>query len=114
MLRPMACVLSLKTSPCVGPISVKYSIGFTRTRAPVGQFSSHEYVWRREPGGLSDVPWQRLHLIATMSSPGSGVTGGAILKLKTLRSFETKPPFVDGDSRGTIEMASYGHCVAQS
>src|SRR6185503_10548265 len=106
MFRPIACVLSLKIRPWVAPISVKYSIGLTRTSAPVGQFSSHEYARRHAPGGFNFVPSHKLHLIATTSSPGSGVTTGSILKLNAFFSAETKLPFVGGAARGTIEIAS--------
>src|SRR5215204_1642050 len=99
---------------CAGPISLKYSSGFIRTKAPVGQFSSHEYAFRRAPSGFSGVASQRLHLIATRSSEATGAGGGAILKLSAFDSAETKPDGFGGGSRGTIVIASYGHCVAQS
>src|SRR5205085_2135447 len=63
-LRPMACVWSRKIVPMTFFVSPKYSRGLTRTRAPVGQFSSHEYARVFLPFGLSGVPSQRLHLTA--------------------------------------------------
>src|SRR5262247_1061821 len=116
MLRPMACVRSRKTRPSVFSISPKYSCGLTRTNAPVGQFSSHEYAGRDMPLGFNGVFSQRLHLIATMSAPSASTGAGAgALKLKRFRSRLTK--FTGGaaaESRGTIEIALYGHWVAQS
>src|SRR5918993_174426 len=100
--------------PCVGPISLKYSIGFMRTRAPVGQFSSHEYACRRAPGGLSVVSSQRLHLTATMSLDIVGAAGSSILKLSVFVRCERKPLFGAASSRGTMEIALYGHSRAQS
>src|SRR6266705_2171732 len=106
----MACVWSRKIRPRVFSISPKYSWGFTRTRAPVGQFSSHEYAGREVPDGLSGVFSQRLHLIATMSSPSAAAASvGGEPKPKTFFSRSRKP----GEAatfplRGTIEIALYG------
>src|SRR6266487_403589 len=116
MSRPMACVWSRKIRPSVFSISPKYSCGFTRTRAPVGQFSSHEYAGREVPDGLSGVFSQRLHLIATMSSPSAAVASAAGEPIpKTVFSRSRKfGEVVTFSLRGTIEIALYGHCVAQS
>src|SRR5712692_5471027 len=107
MLRPMACVRSRKTKPSVFSISPKYSCGSTRTSAPVGQFSSHEYAGREAPGGLSGVFSQRLHLIATMSSPSAATVAGAgEPKLNQLFNLPTKSGDVAGGAlRGNIEIA---------
>src|SRR6476469_7492598 len=114
MFRPIACVSSLKTSPCVDPISVKYSSGSTLTSAPVGQFSSHEYLCRLAPFGLSGVASQRLHLMATTSSDAGGAIGSAGFTLNARVNFWTKLKLGGSDFLGTMEIASYGHCVAQS
>src|SRR5215212_6846420 len=114
MFRPTACVWSRKIKPGAAPTSLKYSIGSTRTSAPVGQFSSHEYALRRAPDGFSGVASHRLHLIATGSSAGSAAAGRSFLKLKAFRRFEAKPETCGGGVRGTIVIASYGHCDAQS
>src|SRR6266550_579652 len=116
MLRPMACVWSRKTRPSVFSISPKYSCGLTRTSAPVGQFSSHEYAGRDAPAGFSGVASQRLHLIATMSSPSAaGAAAPGALKLNKLLIRLTRfGAAAGGPSRGTIVIALYGHCVAQS
>src|SRR5712692_6071949 len=116
MLRPMACVRSLKTIPIAFFASLKYSRGLTRTSAPVGQFSWHEYAGFLAPFGLSGVFSQRLHLTASKSSvsvTGRGSVGGA--RLNQLLSVPSSPGGgTTGDLRETIEMALYGHCVAQS
>src|SRR5712664_4591808 len=106
MLRPMACVWSRKTRPSVFSISPKYFCGLTRTSAPVGQFSSHEYAGRLAPDGFSGVLSHKLHLIATMSSASAN---GAGLGALTLNRFLTRSGRLRwagaGASRGTIEIA---------
>src|SRR5581483_2110154 len=112
--RPMACVESLKVSPSICLISVKYSRGLTRNRAPVGQFCSQLNARCFASGGLSGVLLHRLHLTATrsvVSSTGGGSGSGA--------SLSRRCNLVGGFSsafgrRGIIEIALYGHCVAQS
>src|SRR5438046_10186492 len=101
--------------PCVRATSLKYSIGSTRTSAPVGQFSSHEYARLRAPGGFKPVCSQRLHLIATSSSDaGAGARSGSF-KLNSRLNFSNRPEFIGGGfTRGPMEIASYGHYVAQS
>src|SRR5215207_7424788 len=82
MFRPMACVWSRKTRPILPLTSAKYSRGLTRTSAPVGQFSWQENACDFAPGGLSEVPAQRLHLVASRLSTavtGSGGVSGARL-----------------------------------
>src|SRR5207245_6941233 len=90
--------------------SLKYSRGLTRTSAPVGQFSWHEYAAFFAPFGLSDVFAQRLHLIASKSSvsvTGRGSVGSA--RLNQPLSVRSRPgEGATGDLRGTIEMALYG------
>src|ERR1041384_7108297 len=115
MLRPIACVQSRNTNPSVLPTSSKYSWGFTRTSAPVGQFSSHEYAGRFAPSGFREVFSQRLHLMAIMSSPSPTGAGAGVLNRKTfLIRVSGAVRAGGGRSRGIIEMALYGHCVAQS
>src|SRR5881227_2695172 len=96
--------------------SLKYSRGLTRTSAPVGQFSLHEYAAFFAPLGLSGVFSQRLHLTASKSSvsvTGRGSVGGA--RLNQALSVPRSPAGgTTGALRGTIEMALYGHWVAQS
>src|SRR5260370_37486234 len=104
MLGPMACVWSRKTKPSVFSISPKYSFGLTRTSAPVGQFSSHEYAGRDAPAGFSDVVSQRLHLIATISSPlavGGTAAGALELKKSVIRSIVVSAPAASA-ARGSI------------
>src|SRR6266850_736901 len=116
MLRPMACVRSLKTIPMAFLASLKYSRGLTRTSAPVGQFSWQEYAGFLAPSGLRVVFSHRLHLIASkscVSVTAGGPAGGA--RLSQLLSVAPSPNGLDAaDLRGTIVMALYGHCVAQS
>ena len=97
----------LVSRSCVSLISPKYSWGLTRTKAPVGQFSSQEYAGRDAPAGFSGVASQRLHLIATMSSPSAANGAGAVeLKLNSLVNRLTKSTgALGGASRGNIEMA---------
>src|SRR5205809_4185868 len=76
MLTPIACVLLRWMRPIVWLTSSKYSRGFTRTRAPVGQFSSQEYAAVFAFGGFSPVSLQRLHFTASRFSvcvTGSGI-----------------------------------------
>src|SRR5712692_234553 len=96
--------------------SLKYSRGFTRTSAPVGQFSWQEYAGFFASFGLSGVFSHRLHLTASKSCvavTAGGSIGGARLS-QLLRT--TRSPGGGGvvDLRGTIDIALYGHCVAQS
>src|SRR6266704_322697 len=106
MSRPMACVWSRKIRPSVFSISPKYSCGFTRTRAPVGQFSSHEYAGRFEPFGLSVVFSQRLHLVAIISSASAMGAGVAALRLKMFLILVSGAVRAGGGRlRGTIEIA---------
>src|ERR1700720_2118950 len=96
--------------------SSKYSLGLTRTSAPVGQFSSHEKALLLAPTGLSGVSLHRLHLIASRSSvsvTAAGNTGGARVNQFLTRGREV----CTGGAcrlRGTIVIALYGHWVAQS
>src|ERR1051326_4954974 len=101
MLRPIACVWAGKTKPCADVTSSKYSSGLTRTSAPVGEFCSHEYALRRTPGGCSDVPAHKLHVIATRSSDAAGAAGSSTrkLKMRVSREIKLRPWFCA--SRGT-------------
>src|SRR5260370_31844572 len=108
MLGPMACVWSRKTKPSVFSISPKYSFGLTRPSAPVGQFSSHEYAGRDAPAGFSGVASQRLHLIATMSSPSAAAAAAGARKLNRLLIRATRFGIAaGGTSRGTIVIPLY-------
>src|SRR6476619_4909055 len=92
MFSPMACVALRWIKPIVSPTSSKYSRGLTRTRAPVGQFSSHEYAAVFAPGGFSPVPLHRLHLIASRFSvwvTGAGIRASP--REKTEKSLENAP-----------------------
>src|SRR5580765_2585529 len=107
MFRPIAWVRSLKTIPIAFFASLKYSRGLTRTKAPVGQFSWHEYAAVFAPSGLSEVFSHRLHLIASKLSvavTGSGFFGGA-----RLSNFLSVPSIPSGSAigllRATIEIA---------
>src|SRR6266850_2805985 len=116
MLRPMACVRSLKTIPMAFLASLKYSRGLTRTSAPVGQFSWQEYAGFLAPFGLSGVFSHKLHFTASKFSV-SVTAGGSIgtARLNQLLSMRPRRDEVGlADFRGTIEIALYGHCVAQS
>src|SRR6266705_1931344 len=105
MLRPIACVWSWKTIPMAFFASLKYSRGLTRTSAPVGQFSWHEYAALLAPFGLSGVFSQRLHLTAnkfSVSVTGLGSVRGA--RLNQALSVPRSPAGgTTGDLRGTIE-----------
>src|SRR5688572_22784217 len=108
MFRPTAWVESRNTIPSVFSISPKYSCGLTRTSAPVGQFSSHEYDFRFAPSGFNGVASHRLHLIATMSSasliPGGG---GGVVSLKARRNLVKKGGATGASVlRGTMVIAS--------
>src|SRR5262249_25391309 len=52
--------------------------------------------------------------MATGSSDAAGGVGRSILNLKARLSIVAKPECGTGAVRGTIVIASYGHCVAQS
>src|SRR5215510_8902245 len=91
--------------------SAKYSRGFTRTRAPVGQFSWQEYALVLAPLGLSGVFAHRLHF--TASNSDVAVTGGGTVGIARLSQLLIVPIAL-GDGgwarfRGAIEMALYGH-----
>jgi hypothetical protein len=79
----------------------------TRTSAPVGQFSWHEKACRRAPGGLSEVPAQRLHLVASRFSVA--VTGCGGVRGARLSQPFSLPASVEGFGasglRGIIVMA---------
>src|SRR6266571_1541373 len=106
MLRPMACVWSRKTRPSVFSISPKYSCGLTRTSAPVGQFSSHEYAGLDAPLGFSEVCSHKLHLIAIISSASAMGAGAGALRLKIfLIRVSGAVRSGGGRLRGTIEIA---------
>src|SRR5829696_5795199 len=107
MFRPMACVWFLKMRPRQFLASAKYSSGLTRTSAPVGQFSWHEYARPFAPSGLSGVFSHRLHLTASRSSvpvAEGGIGGGARLNHR-LRAPPERPCGGGVGPRGTIEMA---------
>src|SRR6266576_6014135 len=103
----MAWFRSRNTSPNVFSISGKYSCGLTRTNAPVGQFSSHEYAGRLAFDGFSGVPSHRLHLMAIMSSASAMGAGSGALRLNRFPNRLVQVGFGLGTgSRGIIVIAS--------